>query len=156
MVELFTERLRLIQLDYAHFALLLDGVERLERALGLVPSGAELDRRTRVALEDLYSWMERAPEHAQWFACWQIVLQKASLLLGSFCFMGPPNVRGEVEAGYGLFPTSRGHGYMTEAMREACRWAFAQPGVKKVIALTEEGNDRSCRVLSRLGMRGAQ
>ena len=55
-----------------------------------------------------------------------------------------------MEIGYAIEPEFRGLGYGTEAVGEMIHWAFEQ-GVKAVYAYTEDGNDASQKLLSKLG-----
>ena len=65
-------------------------------------------------------------------------------------FKGLPE-NGQPEIGYGISPEFQGQGYATEAVRAACRWALAQPGVAAVEAETEPANAASQAVLRKVG-----
>lgn len=72
-------------------------------------------------------------------------------VVGECGWYGPPGDDGTVEIGYGLAAPSRGQGYGTEAVRQLLAWVAAQPGVRRVTASAEPGNEPSHRLLSRLG-----
>lgn len=55
--------------------------------------------------------------------------------------------------GYALFPTWRGRGYATRAVRLLARWAFDHAGVIRLVADTVPDNTGSQRVLQRVGFR---
>jgi ribosomal-protein-alanine N-acetyltransferase len=57
------------------------------------------------------------------------------------------------ELGYQLSPDYWGKGVMTRAARPLLAWAFGEGGFNRVEATVMEGNDRSGRVLERLGFR---
>lgn len=57
-----------------------------------------------------------------------------------------------VEVGWRLAAEHWGHGYATEAAREALRYAFAEAGLREVVSMTVPGNLRSRAVMERLGM----
>jgi RimJ/RimL family protein N-acetyltransferase len=58
---------------------------------------------------------------------------------------------GGAEVGYWAAPAARGAGYMTEAVREVCRWGFAELGLARIEWLAIAGNDASWRVVEKLG-----
>jgi RimJ/RimL family protein N-acetyltransferase len=60
------------------------------------------------------------------------------------------------EIGYVLDPAHAGQGYATEAARELLRIAFAELGVRRVIAQCFADNVASWRLMERLGMRREQ
>ncbi|NQX49360.1 GNAT family N-acetyltransferase [Paenibacillus tritici] len=56
------------------------------------------------------------------------------------------------ELGYSLFPEYRGQGYCTEAAQIALKFAFEEWKAHRVVAMCNEFNTASSRVLDRLGM----
>jgi ribosomal-protein-alanine N-acetyltransferase len=60
--------------------------------------------------------------------------------------------RDEVEVGYGLMPEHWGKGLATEMTVEALRLAFDVLGCESVVAFTLPTNQRSQRVMQRVGM----
>ena len=69
--------------------------------------------------------------------------------VGGIGFFGPPQ-EGEVEIGYGLAPSARGHGYAAEALVGLLGRA-RELGVRTVRARTETGNLASRRTLEHAG-----
>lgn len=57
-----------------------------------------------------------------------------------------------VELGYRLAFEHWGHGYATEGSRAALPFAFGTIGLTEIVAFTAVGNERSRRVMERLGM----
>jgi ribosomal-protein-alanine N-acetyltransferase len=57
-----------------------------------------------------------------------------------------------LEVGWRLSRPAWGHGYATEAAREALRVAFTEAGVPEVVSMTTTANERSRAVMRRLGM----
>lgn len=53
--------------------------------------------------------------------------------------------------GYALAETAQGHGYMTEACRGAVRYIFEEIRLHRIMANYMPANERSARVLQRLG-----
>ena len=58
-----------------------------------------------------------------------------------------------VELGYRLAFEHWGRGYATEGSRAAIGFGFATMGLQEIVALTAVANERSRRVMERLGMR---
>ena len=58
-----------------------------------------------------------------------------------------------IEVGWRLAPDAWGHGYATEAAREAVRFGFEDAGLDEIVSFTVPGNVRSQRVMERIGMR---
>lgn len=57
-----------------------------------------------------------------------------------------------VEVAWRLARASWGHGFATEAAREACAVGFANAGITEIVAHTVPSNLRSQRVMQKLGM----
>lgn len=150
-MELTTDRLRTCPFSLAEFKLLLEGQARLDALWGLEPGGS-LNDETREAMTGLYALAEACPREHLFLTNWQIIVPALNRAIGSACFRGGLNERGEVEVGYGLHPPYRGRGFMTEAVRALCVWAFEQPGIRAVVAETDKDNPASHRVLERCGM----
>lgn len=73
-------------------------------------------------------------------------------LVGGGGYHGPPGTDGAVTIGYGIAPEHQGRGYATEGARALIAWAFAQPGLRRIIADCDPHNAASIRVLEKLGM----
>ena len=61
-------------------------------------------------------------------------------------------VEGMVEVGWRLARESWGHGYATEAAREALRFGFGEVGLEEIVSFTVPQNVRSRRVMERIGL----
>lgn len=92
----------------------------------------------------------RHPEQWIWYTAWGLYQNDSGDFVGDLCFKGLPK-NGQPEIGYGISPEFQGQGYATEAVRAACRWALAQPGVAAVEAETEPANAASQAVLRKVG-----
>ncbi len=57
-----------------------------------------------------------------------------------------------VELLFAIAPSHWGRGYATEATREVLRFGFGECGLSRVVATTDTPNQRSVRVLQRLGL----
>ncbi|CCY52698.1 MULTISPECIES: GNAT family N-acetyltransferase [Bacteroides] len=151
MIE--TKRLRIIPFDSEQFALLLNGVHFMENALRLTPSNETLDPHTRQAMTGQYQLAGKHPENFLLLTNWQIILKSENKAIGSACFKNLPDAEGSVEVGYGIYASYRNHGYMTEALKALCKWAFDIAGVQSVIAETEKDNIASQYVLQKSKMK---
>ena len=58
----------------------------------------------------------------------------------------------EVELLFAIAPPHWGRGYASEATREVLRFGFGECGLSRVVATTDTPNQRSVRVLQRLGL----
>jgi RimJ/RimL family protein N-acetyltransferase len=85
------------------------------------------------------------------FFAYVVIRRSDGLAVGDIGFHGPPDPEGEVEVGYALAPAARGAGLASESLALIKRWAFAQPGVRRLSARVEPGNAASVRMLERFG-----
>jgi RimJ/RimL family protein N-acetyltransferase len=146
---ILTERLKVIPLKLDQFKLLLEGTDKMEEALGLNASNEQLDEHTQQAMDGLYQLAVKHKENYVWYTNWQIILKSDNISIGSACFMGYPNEKGEIEIEYGINKNYQNKGYMTEALQAICRWALSQSNVTSVIAESEKHNKPSHRVLQK-------
>jgi RimJ/RimL family protein N-acetyltransferase len=58
-----------------------------------------------------------------------------------------------VEVGWRLAHEHWGNGYVTEAAREALRFGFEEVGLDEIVSFTVPQNERSWRVMERIGLR---
>ncbi len=90
------------------------------------------------------------PDDGGWF----VVLSDESgpgRVVGDLGTFGPPDDEGRVEIGYGLAAAYRGRGIGTEAVGTLVDWLVTVPGVRRVVARVEVGNEASRRLLARIG-----
>ena len=59
---------------------------------------------------------------------------------------------GAIEVGWRLARDHWGHGYATEAAREALRFGFEHVGLDEIVSFTVPQNARSLRVMKRIGL----
>ncbi len=133
----------------------VSGQGRLAEALGADVPENWPPETARDVVEFFSAKLQRDPELAGWLN-WYWVLAGPEpgdrTLIGDGGFTSPP-VDGVVAIGYALLPQYRGNGYATEAVKALTVWAFSHPDVQKVIAETLPDNERSVRVLMRMGFR---
>ena len=153
MAELTTSRLRIVALSLPQFAMFIAGDSALAADLGAAPPIAPPEGHTLDAMRWLLARATDHPEHHAWYTCWLIARKEDGRVVGSACFKGPPDMAGQVEAGYGIDAAYRLNGYMSEAAGALYAWALLQPGVRAVLAETDRDNLASRRVCERCGMR---
>lgn len=109
---------------------------------------------TRAASDALAEHVE-AHFAAHGFGPWAVEVVGGGPFIG---FVGLAHVGFEapftpaVEIAWRLARPAWGHGYATEAAREACRIAFAELGLPELVSFTVPANTRSRAVMERLGM----
>jgi [ribosomal protein S5]-alanine N-acetyltransferase len=84
-----------------------------------------------------------------YYTFWTIIFKQENIMVADCCFKGEPNDKGVIEIGYGTYPAFEGKGFMTEAVGEMIRWAFAQPNVQSVTAQTDPTNIASQKILEK-------
>ncbi|WP_114558267.1 GNAT family N-acetyltransferase [Desertihabitans aurantiacus] len=129
----------------AQAAVMLDGPRRSGWASDYPTPG------TRLTVDRLAASV-RAGTWAPGFGMYTL-RPRGGLVCGGWAFSTAPDEAGRVEIGYGLAPSGRGRGLMTDAVRAAVRWALAQPAVRCVWAGVDHDNHPSIAVLERAGLR---
>ena len=84
---------------------------------------------------------------------WGIVRKGDQRLIGTCGYHKWVKAHCRAEIGYDLAPDCWGQGYMTEALRAAIQHGFEHMGLNRIDALVYTHNDRSIRLLQRLGFR---
>jgi RimJ/RimL family protein N-acetyltransferase len=100
---------------------------------------AELTRRIRSA------WPERG-------GLWVVEWQNEPGFLG-WCGLLPLEQTGLIEIGYRYVPEAWGQGVATEAARAVLDHGFRVLGFDPIVAVAHLGNQASCRVLEKIGLR---
>jgi [ribosomal protein S5]-alanine N-acetyltransferase len=146
-----TRRLSLVCLTASQLECCLYDIPALEAELGFPIARSVIDANVTHALGIKLVKLSAMPlERHPWQAYWLIVVKEAPVGIGLIGFKSYPNADGETEIGYGVAPEYQGKGYMTEAVRALCDWAFSHPFVSAVTATTVM-NPASNRVLEKVG-----
>jgi [ribosomal protein S5]-alanine N-acetyltransferase len=151
MIELNTERLRLIPLNAESLKLLIDNQNEMEIKLSLNKSEGVLSKELKHAMEFRLSKVMEDQQNFLWYTNWLIVLREENCIVGGIMLKGRPNENGEVIIGYYTSPEYQGNGYMTEAVSNIKSWLLNQPDVMYVIADTDKDNIASHKVLEKTG-----
>jgi RimJ/RimL family protein N-acetyltransferase len=107
------------------------------------------------------------PKDAEWFvrdfcpagfargdeATYGMFVKETGEIAGSIALMGLTANRAvrTAEIGFWAAPSTRGQGYMTEAVRGLVRYGFDELGVQRVFWQAYDGNDASRRVAEKAG-----
>jgi RimJ/RimL family protein N-acetyltransferase len=79
------------------------------------------------------------------------VAERPGVLVG-FCGLRRLAGSGQIELLYGILPAYWGEGLVAEAAREILRYGFEHCGIARVVGVTDTPNQRSVRVMQRIGM----
>jgi RimJ/RimL family protein N-acetyltransferase len=148
---LSTPRLSLVCLTASQLECCLYDLPAFETDLGFPIARDVINENVNRAFGMKLLKMATLPlERRSWQTYWLIVVKEVPVGAGFIGFKGYPNADGETEIGYGISPQYQGKGYMTEAVRALCDWAFLHPFVSAVTATTVT-NPASNRVLEKVG-----
>ena len=85
------------------------------------------------------------------FGYWSaFALDQPDQFIGWVCLHTLPGYT-DIEIGYCFAPAARGFGYATEAGRACLDYGFGTLGLNEIVAVIDPANDRSQRVIARLG-----
>lgn len=146
-----TARLRLEPFEDHHFEGLL--------ALNSEPSVMQfIGDGTPDTAEDVRDEISKAKGYwsSVGFGWWAIRLAHSEEIIGAGCIQRIENKSiNPFEVGWRLRPDKWGKGFATEAGRGMIAFAFDELEVPRIFAVAHPSNDRSIRVMERLGMRSA-
>jgi [ribosomal protein S5]-alanine N-acetyltransferase len=146
MIE--TERLILRPLTYEQLIKYIKTDNSLEIELNLAQTSRAIEPELKEALEEtILPNVADFNKNYLYSTLWTVILKEQNKMVGDLCFMGEPNIEGEIEIGYGTYPSFRKNGYMTEAVGGMLEWAKNEPNVLKVLASTEQINTNSHGIL---------
>lgn len=153
MVDISTERLKIIPLDKQSLELSIIDFNEMEKSLGLIYTDENIGQREkdvfRIRLVDVKS----NEENYIWYTTWMVILKSENRIIGHIMIKGYPDKNGDVTIGYYTQPLYRGNGYMSEAVIGIVKWIFLNSDVKSVIADTLKSNIISQKLLKKVGMR---
>jgi [ribosomal protein S5]-alanine N-acetyltransferase len=105
-------------------------------------------------LEDARGYIETGPlaSYARHGFGLYVVTRKADPAPIGLCGLVKRDVLPDVDVGYALLPEHRGRGYAHEAAAAVLRFARDEVGLARIAAITNSENERSIRVLEKLGL----
>jgi ribosomal-protein-alanine N-acetyltransferase len=81
---------------------------------------------------------------------WTICEKETGQVIG-LCGLG--NSEEGIELSYMFFPAFWGRGLATEAVLASLNYGFCRLPIERIVAITQEANSGSCRLLEKVGMR---
>lgn len=88
----------------------------------------------------------------EWFQ-FAVALKGADILIGDCALKVERGDTRQAEVGYTLSRAHQGKGYASEAVSRLLDYAFGEMGLHRVVAITDQRNEPSYRLLERLGLR---
>jgi RimJ/RimL family protein N-acetyltransferase len=159
MLEIHTERLRLIPLNLQNLLLLKENRALMEKNLQLNISQQVIDPQIQKEFADAIDfWIVRVSQNEEsypWFTNWEVVLKEKNMSIGGIGLTGMPDEHGQVMVGYGMDMTYHNQGFATESLQALIKWVFDNPQVKSIIAETKADNYASQKVLAKNGFKKA-
>ena len=106
--------------------------------------------RSDAYIDRIEAWWD---EHG--WGLWAIELPGVAPFIGDVGLWPADFVTGApmVEVGWRIAREHWGRGYVTEAAREALRFGFEDVGLDEIVSFTVPENERSWRVMERIGLR---
>jgi [ribosomal protein S5]-alanine N-acetyltransferase len=148
MIE--TERLILKPLSYEQLKKYIRLDNSLETELNLNNTSRTISTELKEALEQtILPNVADTSKNYLFSTLWTVISTKENKMVGDLCFVGEPNIEGEIEIGYGTYQEFRKRGFMTEAVAGIIKWAEKQPNIRSIIASTEKSNIDSCSILEK-------
>ena len=141
-----TERLRLRRFDASDAAFALELVNE--------PSWIRfIGKRDVGNLDDARRYLEKGPiamyaRHG--FGLWCVALRSTGEAVG-MCGLIKRDTLPDVDLGFAFLPRHWGHGYALEAAAATMAYARGTLAMKRVVAILSKDNDRSARLLVKLG-----
>lgn len=141
--------LRLIPLDIAAIAAILDDLDQFQQRWGV---SAETNRNLILEVaRQTGEMLHVSGAHVPW--CGYLAINEAThMFIGTCGFKGAPDEQGAVEIAYFTFPDNERRGYATEMARALVYAARSAGGVRQVFAHTPPEKSASTRVLEKIGM----
>jgi RimJ/RimL family protein N-acetyltransferase len=105
-------------------------------------------------LEHAVTYIENGPAsmYARYgFGLWLVELKASGEPLG-LCGLLKRDFLEDVDIGYAFLPHYRGEGYALEAAAGVLEYAGATLGIRRVLAIVTSENERSARLLEKLGL----
>ena len=146
MPVLETERLTLRCFDGGDAAFIL----RLLNEPSFIENIADKGVRT---LDDARAYIESGPvasyrKHG--FGLWCVAQRETDVPIG-MCGLIRREVLEDVDLGYAFLPEHTGHGFALEAAEACLGFARGRLGLARLVAVVSAGNERSIRLLRKLG-----
>jgi RimJ/RimL family protein N-acetyltransferase len=116
------------------------------------PGDVDGKPRSRAQLEGMFDIWERL-QRERGFAWWPWRERSSGELIG-LIGLNAAEIDGEpvVEVGWSVRPARWGEGFAVEAARASLDWGFGRCGLDEIVSFTMVTNERSRRVMEKLGL----
>lgn len=151
MLELNTNRLKIIPLDAENYRLYIENPNKMEEKLGLKITNKIWDKNVKGAFQCRFKKVVENGEQYLWETVWIVINKEENCEVASLMIKGYPNEKGDVIIGYGTEDPYQNKGYMTEAVQGLIKWIFTNPKALSIVADTDKTNIASHRVLEKNG-----
>ncbi|MGH4123526.1 MAG: GNAT family N-acetyltransferase [Clostridium sp.] len=151
MIEITTQRLKIIPLDIENYRLYIEATNKMEENLGLKITNKIWNESIKGAFQYRLKKVIENKEQYLWETLWIVICKEENCEIASLMIKGYPNEKGEVIIGYGTNESYQSKGYMTEAVEGLIKWIFENPKALSIVADTEKTNIASHRVLEKNG-----
>jgi ribosomal-protein-alanine N-acetyltransferase len=147
--------LKIIPLTHPQLIKYLAADNLLEKELGLKQNNRNVSAAVKEMVETftLPKINEHGAKDFLFYTFWIVVDKKINTIVAELGFKGPPNIKGEVEIGYGTMPDFQGNGYMTAAVKSIIEWATERNDIKTILGSVDKKNSPSIRVLEKNGFK---
>lgn len=152
MLEISTERLKILPLNEHTLELSITDFNEMERALGLTVTDKNIGLREKNVFKIRLNDVKNNHIKYLWYTTWIVISKSENRIIGHIMIKGYPNEKGEVIIGYYMQEQYRGNGYMNEAINKLTSWIFLNPDVKYIVADTLKTNIISQNLLKKIGM----
>jgi [ribosomal protein S5]-alanine N-acetyltransferase len=116
-----------------------------------------LNRQASKTIEDAIDFINKINESIKQNVSiyWGITLTNSKIFVGTICLFGFSNEKNKCEIGYELLANFQGQGIMKEAADKVIDYAFQTMRFQKIEAFTHTGNQKSTKLLMKLGFKKA-
>lgn len=153
MLEISTERLKILPLNEHNLQLSITNFNEMEKALGLTATDKNIGLKEKNVFKIRLNDVKNNHMKYMWYTTWIIISKSKNQIIGHIMLKGYPNEKGEIIIGYYMQEQYRGNGYMNEAINKIISWIFLNPDVKYIVADTLKTNIISQNLLKKIGMK---
>jgi RimJ/RimL family protein N-acetyltransferase len=143
-----TERLRLRELAAEDAPFILDVLNDPDFIRYIADRGVRTEEQAREYIAN----GPAASYAANGFGLWRVALKADDAPIG-ICGLIRREGLDDVDVGFAFLPPYRAHGYAHEAARAVLAHGREALGLKRIVAIVSPENERSIRLLEKLGMR---
>lgn len=156
MKPIETERLILIPLKADALESIILDFSAYEKQEGLsasrISQDPSLQANFKAACKECLNHYIEGSEFS-WYTSWNIILKQENMIVGTFCFHGPPDSKGEVRVGYFYDHNYSSMEILPEFLKAAVLWAFTREEVRTVKTVAGIDAVSEKHRIERLGMR---